>query len=108
MFLTFSVAGHHCDMLLRMFVSRNAAGKGRAILEGVGLPSEVRDMCYADHPTSEEEAVQSGLIKWKNGSGNSPTWKVLLDAMAYAQFGVQLIAKLKDEIFKGVACYLVK
>ena len=98
-----SFTGHQrCDMLLRAFVSRNAAGKGRAILEGVGLSSEVRDMCYTDHPLNEEEAVQSGLIKWRDGNGGTPTWTVLLSAMEYAEIGVQHIRKLKEELVKGV------
>ena len=101
-----SFTGHQrCDMLLRAFVSRNAAGKGRALLEGVGLSSEVRDMCYTYHPLNEEEAVQSGLIKWRDGNGETPTWTVLLSAMEYAGVGVQHIRKLKEELVKG-ACVL--
>ena len=98
-----SFTGHRrCDMLLRKFVSRNAAGKGRAILEGVGLSSEAREMCYKDHPLNEEEAVQSGLIKWRDGNGETPTWTVLLRAMEYAEIGVQHIRNLKEELIKGV------
>ena len=89
-------------MLLRTFVSRNAAGKGWAILEGVGLSSEVRDMCYTDHPLNEEEAVQSGLIKWRDSNVGTPTWTVLLRAMEYGGIGVQHIRKLKEELVKGV------
>lgn len=88
-------------MLLRRFVSRNAAWKGKAVLEGVGLPSEVRDMCYKDCPSNEVEAVQTGLIKWREGGGDSPTWTVLLEAMEYAKIGVQHIAELKEEILRG-------
>ena len=88
-------------MLFRIHVSKVAARKGRAILEGVGLPTEVRETCYANHPSDVEEAVQSGLIKWRNGGGSSPTWTVLLNAMEYAEIGVQNIRKLKKEIIKG-------
>ena len=91
-------------MLFRTFVSKCAAGKGRAILEGVGLPAEVRDMCYTNHPLDEEEAVQSGLIRWRDRSGNSPTWTVLLESMKYAEIGVQHITKLKEELLKGAVC----
>ena len=91
-------------MLFRTFVSKCAARKGRAILEGVGLPAVVRDMCYTNHPLDEEEAVQSGLIRWRNGSGNSPTWTVLLESMTYAEIGVQHIKKLKEELLKGAVC----
>ena len=96
--------GHQrCDMLLRMFVSRNAAGKGRAILEGVGLPGEMRNMCYTNNPLNEEEAIQAGLMHWKDGKGSSATWTVLLEAMKYAGIAVQHITKLKEELIKGAA-----
>ena len=89
-------------MLFRSHVSRQAAGKGRAVLEGVGLLSEVIDMCYVDHPRSEEEAVQAGLIIWRRGGGDSPTWRVLMDAMKYAQIAVHQLETLKEELLKGV------
>ena len=94
-------------MLFRTHVSAVAAAKGRAILEGVGLPAEVRDTCFTNHPCNVEEAVQSGLIKWRNGGGSSPTWTVLLKAMEYANIGVQHISELKDELLKGAVCQLV-
>ena len=94
-------------MLFRRYVSENAAVKGRAILEGVGLPAEVRDTCFTNHPLNVEEAVQSGLIKWRNGGGSSPTWAVLLNAMEYAKIGVQHISELKEELLKGAVCQLV-
>ena len=93
-------------MLFRTFISKCAAGKGRAILEGVGLSAEARDMCYNNHPLNEEEAVQAGLIKWRNGGGNSPTWTVLLGSMEYAEIAVQHINKLKEELLKGAVCLL--
>ena len=88
-------------MLFRSHVSRQAAGKGRAVLEGVGLLSEVIDMCYVDHPHSEEEAVQAGLIIWRNGGGDRPTWRVLMDAIVYAQIGTQHLSALEEELLKG-------
>ena len=88
-------------MMLRTYVSKVAAGKGRAILEGIGLPSEMRDVCYINNPSNVEEAIQCGLLKWKNGSGDSPTWAVLLKAMEYGEIAVQHITKLKEEILKG-------
>ena len=88
-------------MMLRTYVSKVAAGKGRAILEGIGLPSEIRDVCYINNPLNVEEAIQCGLLKWRNGSGDSPTWAVLLKAMEYAGIAVQHITKLKEEILKG-------
>ena len=101
--------GHQrCDMVLRMFVSRNAAGKGRAILEGVGLPGEIRDMCYTNNASNEEEAVQAGLMKWKDGRGSSATWMVLLEAMKYAEISVQHITRLKEELLTGAVFSYLK
>ena len=101
-FLILPVAGHkRCNMLFRSHVSRQAAGKGRAVLEGVGLLSEVIDMCYVDHPHSEEEAVQAGLIIWRNGGGDRPTWRVLMDAIVYAQIGTQHMRALEEELLRG-------
>ena len=94
-------------MLFRTYVSAVAAAKGHAILEGVGLPAGVRDTCFANHPGNVEEAVQSGLIKWRDGGGSSPTWTKLLNAMEYAKIGVQHISDLKDELLKGEVCQLV-
>ena len=91
-------------MLFRTYVSENAAVKGRAILEGLGLPAKVRDMCFANHPLNVEEAVQSGLIKWRDGGGSSPTWTKLLNAMEYAKIGMQHVSELKDELLKGAVC----
>ena len=88
-------------MLFRTFVSRKATGKGRAILEGVGLLPEVIDMCYVDHPQQEEEAVQSGLLTWRNGGGDEPTWAILLEAMKYAEYEVQHVTSLEEELLKG-------
>ena len=99
--LSFNAGHQKCDMMLRTYVSKVAADKGRAILEGIGLPSEIRDVCYINNPLNVEEAIQCGLLKWRNGSGDSPTWAVLLKAMEYAGIAVQHITKLKEEILKG-------
>ena len=88
-------------MLFRTHVSRQAAGKGRAVLEGIGLLSEVIDLCYVDHPHSEEEAVQSGLIRWQKGGGDTPNWAVLMDAMKYARISIQHLRALEEELLKG-------
>ena len=96
-------SGHRqCVMLFRRFVSRNAAGRGRAVLEGVGLSSEAIRMCYSNSAHDEEEAVQSGLKRWRDGEGvTPPTWKVLFEAMDYAEIGVQHITSLEEELLKG-------
>ena len=71
--------------LFRIYVSRTSARMGRAVLEGVGLAPETIEACYCSHPLNEEEAVQAGLNKWAQGHhDDSPTWRVLLDAMKYA------------------------
>ena len=89
-------------MLFRRFVSRNAVGRGRAVLEGVGLSSEAISMCYSNSPRDEEEAVQSGLKRWKDGEGVTPAiWKVLFEAMDYAGIAVQHITSLEEELLKG-------
>ena len=92
-----------CAMLFRRYVSRTAAGSGRAVLEGVGLTPETIQRCYTDWPHNEEEAIQSGLKKWRNGSG-STTWAVLIEAMDYAQIGTQHIEAMKKELLKGEVC----
>ena len=91
------VAVDHPDhqMLLRTYVSRKAAGKGRAVLEGVRLDSNTIEACFQSNPLNEEGAVQAGLIRWKDGQGRPPTWKVLLEAMEYAGVAQQHIAGLK-------------
>ena len=90
-------------MLLREYVSRKAAGKGRAVLEALGLDAEVVDMSYCDNPRSEEAAVQAGLLKWVGSHG--ATWEVLIGAMEHGGIAVQHIDKLKEELLKGVCMY---
>ena len=87
-------------MVFRMFVSRKAAGKGRAILEGVGLDAPEIKACFRSNPLDDEEAVQDGLIMWTDGDHQDfpPTWGVLIDAMDYARIGQQHIAGLKENI----------
>ena len=84
-------------MLLRKYVSRKAAGKGRAVLEGVGLDSDEIEACFQSRPL-EEGAVQAGLIKWKDGQGLPSTWKVLTDAMTYAELAQKHVRDLKAEL----------
>ena len=85
-------------MLLRKHVSRNAAGKGRSLLEGLWLEAAVIEACFSDHPKSEE-AVQAGIIKWTGGEGrNPPTWRVLLEAMDFSKISQQYIQNLKKDL----------
>ena len=86
-------------MLFRTHVSRTAAGKGRAVLEGVRLDSAAITACFTSHPQNEEEAVQAGLIKWIEGQGRQPpTWAVLVKALKYAQIAQQHVQSLKEEL----------
>ena len=79
-------------------MSRKAAGKGRAVLEGVELDSATIQACFQSNPLNDEEAVQAGLIKWKDGQGLPPTWGVLTDAMDYAEIAQEHIDGLKKKL----------
>lgn len=93
-----AIEEHAYQRLFREFVSRKAAGKGRAVLEGLGHPPETIQACYVDNPLNEEAAVQAGLIKWTERDGDHCTWQVLLDAMRYAGIGAIHCKNLKDEL----------
>ena len=83
--------------LFRKYVSRKAATKGRAVLEGVELDSCSIQASFNN--ASEEAAVQDGLIKWKDGQGRQPpTWEVLISAMEYAEVAQQHVEDLKKEL----------
>ena len=85
-------------MLFRNHVSRRAADKGRAVLEGVGLDAPTIAACYTAHPQNEE-AVQEGLTRWCGGKGlQPPTWQVLAHAMDYAEIAKQDIQGLKKDL----------
>ena len=85
-------------MLFRMYVSRKAANKGIAVLEGVGLDAPTIAACFSAYP-KDEEAVQEGLTKWRGGKGfQPPTWGVLIDAIEYAQIEQQAIHDLKNKL----------
>lgn len=78
-------------------MSRKAARKERAILEGVRLDGETIAACIDAYPHKKEEAVQDGLTMWSTeGKGaQPPTWQVLLSAMEYAKIAQQNIQGLK-------------
>ena len=80
-------------------MSRNAASKGRAVLEGVGLKAPSIQASF--NPKNDEEgAVQDGLIKWRGGHEGfqPPTWGVLIEAIEYAQIDQQAIDGLKNKL----------
>ena len=86
-------------VLFRTYVSRTAASNGRAVLEGVGLDSATITACFTSHPQKEEEAIQEGLTKWKDGEGlQPPTWSVLLKAMEFAKIAQQHVNGLKMKL----------
>ncbi len=87
-------------MLFRRCVSMKAAGKARAVLEGVGLETSTIDACFSAHPLNDEEIVQAGLVRWRDGQGNKqpPTWEVLISAMEYAGVAQQHVKELKGKL----------
>ena len=86
-------------MLFRKHVSRTAADKGRAVLEGVGLNAPTIRTCFVNNPQNIEETVQTGLTNWSEGQGlQPPTWKVLLKAMSYSKIAQQHIRDLETEL----------
>ena len=95
-----SFADRHDHLVLfRTHVSRKAVGKGRAVLEGVGLCTETIDTCFSSHPLDEEGAVQAGLTRWSGGQGRQPpTWQVLLEAMTFAQIVQEHVQGLKKNL----------
>lgn len=86
--------GYQC--IFRDCVSRTAAGKGRAVLEGLGLPPEVIDACFVNNRGDVEAAIQAGLLRWSEGGGC--TWNALLRAMIYARIGYRHCVGLRDKI----------
>ena len=90
-----------CDryaVLFRKYVSRNAIGRGRAVLEWVGLAPEVIDQCYGSSTLDEEAAIQKGLLRWRETHGDRCTWQVLLEAMKFAGIAQQHCSELVEEL----------
>ena len=85
--------------LFRKHVSRKAAGKANAVLEGVGLVTATIKACEAAHRFDDEKIVQDGLTRWCGGKGRQPpTWGVLIAAMKYAQIDQQHIEDLQTSL----------
>ena len=79
----------------------------KAVLEGVGLKKATIRACISGN-RNDEEAVQEGLIKWKEGQGKQPpTWTVLIGAMEYAEIDKDSIQGLKEELLRGMLFALV-
>ena len=88
----------------QIYVSRNAEGQARAVLEGVGLDTSTIDACFSAHPLNDEETVQAGLVRWRDSQGNKqpPTWEVLISAMEYARIAQQHIKELKEKLLQEI------
>ena len=105
--LSFSADHPRHLMLFRRHISRRAAGNGRAVLEGVGLDAPTIAACFTAHPLKEEEAVQEGLTKWCGGKGfQPPTWRVLVEAIAFAEIAQQDIEGLKKDLAFNEGTYI--
>ena len=78
-------------------MSQQAWGKGRALLEALGLSGAQIAKCYGMHPLNEEESVQHGLQVWLE-AGNNTTWEALLKGMETAEIDVQQREGLKEEL----------
>ena len=97
--LSFSADHPRHIMLFRSHISRRAAGNGRAVLEGVGLDAPTIAACFTAHPSNDEEVVQEGLTKWCGGKGfQPPTWRVLVEAIAFAEIAQQDIGALRSAL----------
>ena len=93
------IAGYkNYAVLFRKHVSRQGAGKGKAILECVGLTREQIQLCYQSNPRNEEEAIQDGLKKWQETQGDNCTWQDLLEAMTFAGISEQHCSQLVQEL----------
>ena len=79
-------------------MSRQACGKGRALLEALGLTSAQIAKYYGMYPLNEEESVQDGLQVWIGGDINT-TWRGLLEAMETAGIAIQQRDGLKKELY---------
>ena len=81
------------------------------LLAELGLDQETVRACKTGNPLNDEEAVQDGLIRWKEGQGKKqpPTWAVLVEAMDFAGIDQSNIRDLKRElgVLKGVLFVLV-
>ena len=97
-------------VLFRKHISRQAAGKGKAILEWVGLTQPEIRLCYQNNPLNEEEAIQDGLNKWRETHSDCCTWQVLLGAMEFAGIAQQHCSELVEELqrMQGEVTFPVK
>ena len=81
-------------------MSRQAYGKGRALLEALGLTSTQIDKYYGMYPLHEEESVQDGIQAWISKRINT-RWRDLLEAMETAGIAMQQCDRLKEELYSN-------
>ena len=96
-----ALSADHPDyrQLFRIHVSKQAAGKAKAVLEGVNLDEGTIRACFRANPLNDVETVQDGLTRWTGGQGRQPpTWGVLIAAMQYADIAQQHIQSLREEL----------
>ena len=108
-FVSFAACGRYA-VLFRKYVSRKGIGKGRAILEWVGLDPAAIEQCYGTPGLDEEEAIQKGLHKWRETHGDCCTWQVLLEAMKFAgitQHCTELVEEL-HQLMQGEVTFPLK
>ena len=86
-------------------MSRQAWGKGRALLEALGLTRPQIAKYYGMYPLNEEESVQDGLQAWIGGDINA-TWRDLLEAMKTAEIAIQQRDGLKKELYSSAGDYI--
>ena len=85
--------------LFRIHVSKQAAGKAKAVLEGVNLDEGTIRACFRANPLNDVETVQDGLTRWTGGQGRQPpTSGVLIVAMQYADIAQQHIQSLREQL----------
>lgn len=77
-------------------MSSKAVGKGKALLEALGLTRSQRAQCYSRNPGEEVEAIQEGLEDWIGSV--DPTWGDLLTAMETAEISIQDRNDLKKRL----------
>ena len=78
-------------------MSQQACGKGRTLLEALGLSASQIAKCFGMQPLNVEEAVQHGLKMWLE-EGTNTTWEGLLEAMETARINAYIRERLKEEL----------
>ena len=86
-------------------MSSQACGKGKALLEALGLTRAQIAKYYGMYPLNEEESVQVGLQEWIDRDINA-TWRDLLEAMKTARIAVQQCDGLEKKLYCNAGDYI--